>query len=64
VHRFKDNENYGDSAYYHLEIIRNLAGNFGDWPRVASGNYISFYINNCPDPNLLLKLDLKIYASF
>jgi len=55
----------GDYApHLHFQIIRNLTGNFGDYPGVASENDISFYINNCPDPNLLLKLDLKTYSSF
>ena len=55
----------GDYApHLHFQIIRNLARNFGDYPGVASENDISFYINNCPDPNLLLKLDLKTDPSF
>ncbi|MCI2228085.1 peptidoglycan DD-metalloendopeptidase family protein [Polaribacter sp. MSW13] len=47
----------GDYApHLHFQIIRNLEGNFGDYPGVSSVENIEFYKKNCPNPNLLLKL--------
>ena len=46
----------GDYApHLHFQIIRDLEGNFGDYPGVSSEENITFYKRNCPDPNLLLK---------
>ena len=45
------------SPHLHFQIIRDLENNFGDYPGVASKKNIDFYKNNCPDPNLLLKLN-------
>jgi murein DD-endopeptidase MepM/ murein hydrolase activator NlpD len=48
----------GDYApHLHFQIIRKLEDNFGDYPGVSSQKNIEFYKNNCPNPNLLLKLD-------
>lgn len=48
----------GDYApHLHFQIIKDLEGNFGDYPGVSSQENINFYKNNCPDPNLLLKLN-------
>ena len=60
VHSFNDNENYGDLG----TVIFKLLGSFENYPGASSENDISFYRNNCPDSNLLLKLDLKAYSSF
>jgi len=50
----------GDYApHLHFQIIRKLEDNFGDYPGVSSQKNIEFYKNNCPNPNLLLKLDSK-----
>ena len=47
----------GDYAsHLHFQIIRDLEHNFGDYPGVSSKNKIELFKNNCPDPNLLLKL--------
>lgn len=47
----------GDYApHLHFQIIKDLQGNFGDYPGVTSEEDLEFYQNNCPDPNLLLKL--------
>jgi murein DD-endopeptidase MepM/ murein hydrolase activator NlpD len=47
----------GDYApHLHFQIIKNIAGNFGDYPGVASKKDLDFYLGNCPDPNLLLKI--------
>jgi len=47
----------GDYApHLHFQIIEDLQGNSGDYPGVVSKNDLSFYLTNCPDPNLLLKI--------
>ena len=42
--------------HLHFQIIRNLQGFKGDYPGVCSKQDLAFYLSNCPDPNLLLKL--------
>lgn len=42
--------------HLHFQIINDLHGNFGDYPGVCSANELDFYKENCPDPNLILKL--------
>lgn len=47
----------GDYApHVHFQIIRNLGDYWGDYPGVCNTNDLNFYIENCPDPNLLLKI--------
>ena len=47
----------GDYApHLHFQIIHNIEAYFGDYPGVCSTNDLNFYIENCPDPNLLLKI--------
>jgi murein DD-endopeptidase MepM/ murein hydrolase activator NlpD len=47
----------GDYApHVHFQIIRNIETYFGDYPGVCNTNDLNFYIENCPDPNLLLKI--------
>ncbi|MFC4721153.1 peptidoglycan DD-metalloendopeptidase family protein [Geojedonia litorea] len=42
--------------HLHFQIIRDLQGFEGDYPGVCSQQDLEFYLGNCPDPNLLLKL--------
>ncbi len=42
--------------HLHFQIIKQLNGHFGDYPGVCSTVDLEFYQNNCPDPNLILKL--------
>lgn len=44
--------------HLHFQIIKNLQGFEGDYPGVCSKQDLQFYLNNCPDPNLLLKIPL------
>lgn len=44
------------SPHLHFQIIKNIADNFGDYPGVCSKNKVNYYLENCPDPNLLLKI--------
>ncbi|MGC6429668.1 MAG: peptidoglycan DD-metalloendopeptidase family protein [Jejuia sp.] len=42
--------------HLHFQIIRNIQGNFGDYPGVCTKEDLVFYSENCPDPNLLFGL--------
>ncbi|MGB5419180.1 peptidoglycan DD-metalloendopeptidase family protein [Algibacter sp.] len=44
------------SPHLHFQIIKDLQGYKGDYPGVCSKLDLEFYKDNCPDPNLLLKL--------
>jgi len=47
----------GDYApHLHFQIIKNIQDYHGDYPGVCNTNDLNFYIENCPDPNLLLKI--------
>lgn len=47
----------GDYApHLHFQIIKKIEGNSGDYPGVCSKNNLEYYLENCPDPNLLLKI--------
>ena len=49
----------GDYApHLHFQLIKELDNNVGDYPGVSSEENFDFYKDNCPDPNLLLKLPL------
>jgi hypothetical protein len=48
------NVNY--APHLHFQIIRDLEGNVGDYPGVCAKAQLSFYQENCPDPNILMKL--------
>ncbi|RZJ68209.1 MAG: peptidase M23 [Flavobacterium sp.] len=42
--------------HLHFQIIIDIEDNFGDYPGVCSESDRDFYLRNCPDPNLLLKI--------
>lgn len=44
------------SPHLHFQIIEDIGDYFGDYPGVCSETDLNFYLNNCPDPNLLLKI--------
>ena len=47
----------GDYApHLHFQIIKNIQNKKGDYPGVCSLKEVDFYKENCPDPNLLLKI--------
>ena len=48
------NGNY--APHLHFQIIKDIATNIGDYPGVCSKKDLNYYIENCPDPNLLLKI--------
>jgi len=48
----------GDYApHLHFQIIHDIEEYQGDYPGVTSKSKLNFYSENCPDPNLLLKID-------
>ena len=44
------------APHLHFQVIIDLEGNYGDYPGVCSQTRLDFYRENCPDPNLLLKI--------
>lgn len=47
----------GDYApHLHFQIIIDMENKQGDYPGVCSAKTLAFYLQNCPDPNLLLKI--------
>lgn len=47
----------GDYApHLHFQIIKYIGDYFGDYPGVCSKNDLDYYLENCPDPNILLKI--------
>ena len=47
----------GDYApHLHFQIIIDMENKVGDYPGVCNQNRLAFYLENCPDPNLLLKI--------
>ena len=47
----------GDYApHLHFQIIKEISNTFGDYPGVCSENNLNHYLENCPDPNILLKI--------
>ncbi|WP_299210398.1 peptidoglycan DD-metalloendopeptidase family protein [uncultured Dokdonia sp.] len=49
-------ENGDYAPHLHFQIIIDMQGKKGDYPGVCSKNKLPFYKENCPDPNLLLKI--------
>lgn len=47
----------GDYApHLHFQIIKNIVNSKGDYPGVCNIKDLDFYLENCPNPNLLLKI--------
>ena len=42
--------------HLHFQIIKEMQDYKGDYPGVSTTRDLEFYLDNCPDPNLLLKL--------
>ena len=51
------NENGDYAPHLHFQIIKNIEDNFGDYPGVCSESKLTYYLENCPDPNVLLKIN-------
>lgn len=52
----KPNVNGDYAPHLHFQIIKNIGDNFGDYPGVCSKIDLGYYSNNCPNPNLVLKI--------
>ena len=48
--------NGGYSPHLHFQIIKDIKDYIGDYPGVCSITDLEYYLENCPDPNLLLKI--------
>jgi murein DD-endopeptidase MepM/ murein hydrolase activator NlpD len=47
----------GDYApHLHFQIIIDMENKTGDYPGVSSKNTLNYYLSNCPNPELLLKI--------
>lgn len=51
-------ENGDYAPHLHFQLMANLQGKKGDYPGVTSLKELDFYLLNCPDPNLLLKIKI------
>lgn len=49
--------NGGYSPYLHFQIIKNIENNISDYPGVCNKKDLKYYLDNCPNPNLILKTD-------
>jgi murein DD-endopeptidase MepM/ murein hydrolase activator NlpD len=49
-------ENGDYAPHLHFQIILDLENKNGDYPGVCAKSKLTFYSQNCPDPNLLLKI--------
>ncbi len=50
----------GDYApHLHFQLIIDIKDYYGDYPGVSSKKTLDFYKQNCPNPNLLLKLPIE-----
>lgn len=48
------NGNY--PPHLHFQIIKDIANYSGDYPGVCSKNDREYFLENCPDPNLILQI--------
>jgi peptidoglycan LD-endopeptidase LytH len=53
-------ENGGWAPHLHFQVILDLRHREGDYPGVCKLSERDFYLANCPDPNLILKLEEKM----
>lgn len=49
------NENGSWPPHLHWQLIKNLQGCRGDYPGVAKRSEAEWFLQNCPNPNLLLR---------
>jgi len=48
--------NGGYAPHLHFQIIDDLQGSSGDYPGVVAKEDLDLYMQNCPNPNLFLKI--------
>ncbi len=49
--------NVGWPPHLHFQLITDMLGKKGDFPGVCLPSEKDYYLNICPDPNLILKID-------
>jgi peptidoglycan LD-endopeptidase LytH len=49
-------ENLGWPPHLHVQVIRDLQGQAGDYPGVCRASQATEWLRRCPDPNLLLRI--------
>lgn len=54
----ESHENVGWPPHLHFQIIRDLDGREGDYPGVCRASEQATWLARCPDPNLLLRIDV------
>lgn len=47
------------APHLHFQVINDMQGKKGDYPGVSNSTDVSFYKDNCPNPNLILGLDVN-----
>ncbi|MGX9456992.1 peptidoglycan DD-metalloendopeptidase family protein [Photobacterium damselae subsp. damselae] len=47
-------ENGGWAPHLHLQVIKDMGKHHSDYPGVVDPKQLDFYLDNCPDPNLIL----------
>ena len=52
----KPDENGGWATHLHFQIIQDMQGNKGDFIGVAYENQKDYYLELCPNPNLILQM--------
>ncbi|MFD2826269.1 peptidoglycan DD-metalloendopeptidase family protein [Leeuwenhoekiella polynyae] len=57
AHLGEPSENGDYSPHLHFQIIKDIEHYRGDYPGVTTHNNLPFYRENCPDPQLLLKIN-------
>lgn len=50
--------NVGWPPHLHFQLITDMLNKKGDFPGVAELSKREYYLNICPDPNLILKIDI------
>jgi murein DD-endopeptidase MepM/ murein hydrolase activator NlpD len=50
-------ENGGWPAHLHFQVIRDMEGRHGDYPGVCLRDEAAAWLQRCPDPNLLLRIE-------
>jgi len=55
VGSYQENGNW--EPHLHFQLIKNIGTNRGDYPGVCSKANVDYYKKNCPNPNVVLKLD-------
>jgi len=56
AHLGEPKENGDYAPHLHFQIIMDIENYHGDYPGVSSAQNVRHFLENCPDPNLLIKI--------